>query len=133
MHILRSTYIPAYASLIRPPYTSDPFFSPYPPSSKSGTEPSRELAILDQFIALLAHEEVLLDSSSLYLPREEAYKDLFDLAQPRSRLEDLIHDEGLKSGIILPTEEDSEFHPPARASVSLDECVVVRTMIRVDV
>ncbi|KAG7086670.1 hypothetical protein E1B28_002610 [Marasmius oreades] len=106
MHILRSTYIPAYDSLIRPPYTSDPF-----PSDLAGVGSDsiiianhRELSTLDHFIALLAHEDLYLDATSLHLPREEAYKDLFDLAQPRSRLEDLIREEGEKAGLIYTGE-----------------------------
>ncbi|KAJ3754535.1 hypothetical protein EV360DRAFT_51454 [Lentinula raphanica] len=114
MHILRSTYLPAYDSLIRSPYTSDPFFSSVLTTSSSDAEPvHRELATLDLFIALLAHEDLLLDATSLHLPREEAYKDLFDMIQPRSRLEDLILEEGVKAGLVYtgPT-------PPAQASPS---------------
>ncbi|KIK63720.1 hypothetical protein GYMLUDRAFT_162721, partial [Collybiopsis luxurians FD-317 M1] len=101
MHILRSTYLPAYDSLIRPPYTSDPFSSSILPGSTSDSGPvHRELITLDLFIALLAHEDLLLDATSLHLPREEAYKDLFDMVQPRSRLEDIVLEEGVKAGVI---------------------------------
>ncbi|KAJ4488396.1 hypothetical protein J3R30DRAFT_930373 [Lentinula aciculospora] len=101
MHILRSTYLPAYDSLIRPPYTSDPFSSSVLTTSTSDSGPvHRELATLDLFIALLAHEDLLLDATSLHLPREEAYKDLFDMVQPRSRLEDLMLEEGVKAGLV---------------------------------
>lgn len=88
MHILRSTYLPAYEQLVRPPYTSDPFFC------------HREMLTLDLFLAVLAHEDVMIDSTSLHLPREEAYKDLFDLVQPRSRLEDLVAQQGRKYGVL---------------------------------
>ncbi|KAJ3787886.1 hypothetical protein GGU10DRAFT_347769 [Lentinula aff. detonsa] len=101
MHILRSTYLPAYDSLIRSPYTSDPFSSSVLTTLSSDSGPvHRELASLDLFIALLAHEDLLLDATSLHLPREEAYKDLFDMVQPRSRLEDLILEEGVKAGLV---------------------------------
>ncbi|KAL0577898.1 hypothetical protein V5O48_004093 [Marasmius crinis-equi] len=100
MHILRSTYIPAYDSLIRPPYTSNPFPSSVIASDSIIINEHREIATLDHFIALLAHEDLYLDATSLHLPREEAYKDLFDLAQPKSRLEDLIKEEGEKVGLI---------------------------------
>ncbi|KAJ3985182.1 hypothetical protein F5890DRAFT_1409995, partial [Lentinula detonsa] len=104
MHILRSTYLPAYDSLIRSPYTSDPFSSSVLTTLLSDSGPvHRELASLDLFIALLAHEDLLLDATSLHLPREEAYKDLFDMVQPRSRLEDLILEEGVKAGLIRRT------------------------------
>ncbi|KAJ3737334.1 hypothetical protein DFJ43DRAFT_987733, partial [Lentinula guzmanii] len=104
MHILRSTYLPAYDSLIRSPYTSDPFSSSVLTTLSSDSGPvHRELASLDLFIALLAHEDLLLDATSLHLPREEAYKDLFDMVQPRSRLEDLILEEGVKAGLVTST------------------------------
>ncbi|KAF9262194.1 hypothetical protein L218DRAFT_988483 [Marasmius fiardii PR-910] len=111
MHILRSTYIPAYDSLIRPPYTSDPFPSDAVGSHSLFVHNHRELITLDKFIALLAHEDLYLDATSLHLPREEAYKDLFDLAQPRSRLEDLIREEGEKTGLIYTGERP----PPSPA------------------
>ncbi|KAK0210380.1 hypothetical protein DFS33DRAFT_1270432 [Desarmillaria ectypa] len=102
MHILRSTYLPAYDSLIRVPYTSDPFpSSSIPPAGKSSIfSTHRELSTLDLFIALLAHEDLMLDSTSLHLPREEAYKDLFDMIQPKTRLEDLVIEEGIEAGVI---------------------------------
>ncbi|KAG7452868.1 uncharacterized protein BT62DRAFT_1070583 [Guyanagaster necrorhizus] len=105
MHILRSTYLPAYNSLIRAPYTTDPFPSSSMPSAETTTKPSifsthRELSTLDLFIALLAHEDLMLDSTSLHLPREEAYKDLFDMVQPKTRLEDLVIEEGVQAGVI---------------------------------
>ncbi|KAF8624069.1 hypothetical protein AX15_006080 [Amanita polypyramis BW_CC] len=119
MHVLRSTYLPAYLSLVRSPHTSDPFpvvndFSPgaaplyTPGSSRSlaniSTDPfhsfQRESAILDLFIALKAHEDVWADESELHLERHEAFKDLFDLHQPRSRLEDLVRTYGVQGGVI---------------------------------
>lgn len=105
MYILRSTYLPAYTSLVKPPYSSDPF-----PAVDTAIQDSildagnRELRVLDQFIALLAHEDVLLDSTCLHLTRDEAYKDLFDLSQPRSRLEDLVLREGSRMGLVAEHE-----------------------------
>ncbi|KIK63713.1 hypothetical protein GYMLUDRAFT_241619 [Collybiopsis luxurians FD-317 M1] len=119
MNVLRSIYLNTYDSLIRPPFSSDPF-----PSSNSAPlfqsssvrrnspygSPStlfphhRELKTLDLFIAVLAHEEVLYDATSLHLSRHEAYKDIFELMQPRSRLEDLVAEQGMKVGLI--TSED---------------------------
>ncbi|KAI0826498.1 hypothetical protein BC628DRAFT_1319999 [Trametes gibbosa] len=115
MHVLRSTYLPAYASLIRPPYTSDPFplslpdspFASYASSSSplsSSLLPlqsmQRETRILDLYIALKVREDVWTDDSELHLEREESFKDLFDLMQPRARLEDLIRAAGRREGII---------------------------------
>ncbi|GLB44261.1 hypothetical protein LshimejAT787_1601910 [Lyophyllum shimeji] len=123
MHVLRSTHIPAYDALIRPPYTSDPFpllappssdTAPPPPSPYASQAPSapeqktssplntlqRETATLDRFIALKVREDVWADESELHLEREEAYKDLFDLVQPRSRLEDLVRIYGVRDGVV---------------------------------
>ena len=78
MHVLRSTYLPAYAALIRPPYTSDPFphglsglsATPSYQSSESATASllptqcmQRETRVLDLFIALKVREDAwkLLD------------------------------------------------------------------------
>lgn len=89
--------------MIRPPYSSDPF-----PLSSSASSSSviavdslqRETKVLDLFIALKVHEDVMLDDSSLHLEREDSFKDLFDLMQPRSRLEDLVRDYGIREGVV---------------------------------
>ncbi|EPQ55722.1 hypothetical protein GLOTRDRAFT_75877 [Gloeophyllum trabeum ATCC 11539] len=107
MHVLRSTYLPAYESLIRPPYSSDPF--PYTAASTSSSSSpaqtpvnatQRETAVLDQFIALKVREDVWADESELHIEREDSFKDLFDLMQPRSRLEDLVRHYGVRDGVV---------------------------------
>ncbi|KAJ6588497.1 hypothetical protein B0H19DRAFT_1248150 [Mycena capillaripes] len=101
MNVLRSIYLPAYDSLIRAPYTSDPF-----PHSHSQTLRSplaslqRETAVLDLFIALKVREDVWIDDSSLHLERDESFTDLFNLMQPRSRLEDLVREYGAEEGVV---------------------------------
>lgn len=113
MHVLRSTYLPAYGSQIRPPYTSDPFphSAPTPAYTASSSLTSaaeyntlqslqRETQVLDLFIALKVREDVWMDDSELHLEREESFKDLFDLMQPRSRLEDLVRYYGVREGVI---------------------------------
>lgn len=118
MHVLRSTYLPAYDLLIRPPYSSDPFplLSPSPPSPSPSQSPygpssstsslstlqtiQRETTTLDLFIALKVREDVWVDDSELHLERDESFKDLFDLVQPRSRLEDLVRIYGIRQGVI---------------------------------
>jgi len=98
-HVLRSMYLPAYQSLIRAPYTSDPF--PYTaPSPSSASAPQRETAVLDRFVALKVREDVWADDSALHLARADSFKDLFDLAQPRSRLEDLVRGYGVRDGVV---------------------------------
>ncbi|KAJ6632571.1 hypothetical protein B0H10DRAFT_1938160 [Mycena sp. CBHHK59/15] len=109
MHVLRSTYLPAYDSLIRSPYSSDPFplpsapqsaFAPANPATTRLDTIQRETATLDFFIALKVREDVWADDSELHLERDESFKDLFDLAQPRSRLEDLVRIYGLREGVV---------------------------------
>jgi hypothetical protein len=107
MHVLRSTYLPAYTSFIRPPYSSDPFpHATTDASSYSITHQSRETKVLDLFISLKVREDVYMDDSELHLEREESFKDLFDLMQPKSRIEDLVRTYGLREGIIsLPDQQ----------------------------
>ncbi|KAG1761779.1 hypothetical protein EDD22DRAFT_894598 [Suillus occidentalis] len=99
-HVLRSTYLPAYNSMIRPPYSSDPFPFSSSASTSSCDTLQRETKVLDLFIALKVHEDVMVDDSSLHLEREDSFKDLFDLMQPRSRLEDLIRHYGAREGVV---------------------------------
>ncbi|CAK5278225.1 unnamed protein product [Mycena citricolor] len=108
MHVLRSAYLPAYQSLIRVPYSSDPFpvvaQSAFP-STTGATDihlstGHRETTILDLFIALKVREDVWADETELYLERDESFRDLFDLSQPRSRLEDLVNLYGVREGVV---------------------------------
>ena len=119
MHVLRSTYLPVYESLIRPPYSSDPF--PHDSAAASGSSPlqtiQRETSVLDLFIALKVREDVWADDSELHLEREESFKDLFDLMQPRSRLEDLVRVYGMREGVVsIPSSSSSPSSstPPGR-------------------
>lgn len=119
MHVLRSTYLPAYDSLVRSPYSSDPFpllaptpptmspsspYSPLPPTSTTPSTPlktiQRETSTLDHFIALKVREDVWADDSEFHLERDETFRDLFDLVQPRSRLEDLVRIYGVREGVV---------------------------------
>lgn len=83
MHILRSTYLPDYASRIKPHYTSDPF----PLSTPSPLDPTftlhslqRETAVLDQFILLKIKEDIKYDESELHL-EGVGFRDIFELLQ----------------------------------------------------
>ncbi|EJD42951.1 hypothetical protein AURDEDRAFT_105023 [Auricularia subglabra TFB-10046 SS5] len=81
MHVLRSSYLPAYTQNVRFPYTSDPF-----PSS---SVEQRETAVLDRWMLLKVREDVFADESELHLDLD-AQRDVFDMLQPRARTEDLI-------------------------------------------
>ncbi|KAJ7326326.1 hypothetical protein DFH08DRAFT_916859 [Mycena albidolilacea] len=119
MNVLRSVYLPLYDSLIRPPYTSDPFpfsHTSHPPthakslsmsstqtvSPRSGlTSVQRETPILDLFIALKVRDDVWADDSDLHLSRAEStFSDLFSLMQPRARIEDLVREYGVAEGVV---------------------------------
>ena len=74
MHVLRSTYLPAYLSMVRPPYTSDPF--PLSSPSQSSITPQlaspvnslqRETQVLDLFLAAKVRDDVWADESELHL------------------------------------------------------------------
>lgn len=113
MHILRSTYLPAYSSIIRTPYTSDPF-PLIAISEDNGIMPSpinaihRETQVLDYFLALKVREDVWADDTELHLERDESFRDLFDLMQPRSRLEDLIRIYGAEAGIVTSSTSSTD-------------------------
>ena len=119
MHILRSTYLRAYQALLKPPYSSDPYPvlsgppaydmhpSLYnPPQYQSIPEESplqtiqRETLVLDRFITLKVREDVFSDDSSLHLEGDDKFRDLFTLAQPQARLEDLVRIRGLREGVV---------------------------------
>jgi len=115
MHVLRSAYLPAYVSHIRPPYSANPYplSSPasiyaaaYSSSSSSALpalaeDAQRETAVLDMFIAFQVRQNVLRDESELHLEAgHEGVKDLFELLQPRARVEDLVRKYALRAGVI---------------------------------
>ena len=114
MHILRSTYLHAYQALLKPPYTSDPFpVASGPPAYDTDISPTtltleesplqtvqRETLVLDRFITLKVREDVFLDDSSLHIEGDDKFRDLFNLAQPQARLEDLVRICGLREGLI---------------------------------
>ncbi|KAG9126095.1 hypothetical protein FRC07_004913 [Ceratobasidium sp. 392] len=128
MHLLRSTYLPLYIELVRPPYTSDPFPlnapaslrytptptapSPDPLSTTAGAffVPSlqsvqRETAVLDRFLVLKICDDVRSDETELHLGSEDTFTDLFELMQPRSRVEDLVRVFGVQTGVIAAEDE----------------------------
>jgi len=108
MHTLRSTYFETYISLVKAPYTSDPF--PMSSAEEACDSDShvlppiqsnqRETQIFDLFIALKAREDVWLDDSELHLGNEDGLNDLFAVMQPRRRTEDLLRYYGLRYGFI---------------------------------
>ena len=120
MHILRSTYLRAYQALLKLPYSSDPFpITSGPPAYETNGSPTtpyhshnsiteesplqtmqRETVILDRFITLKVREDVFSDDSSLHLEGDDKFRDLFNLAQPQARLEDLVRICGLKEGVV---------------------------------
>ncbi|KAF7329896.1 COesterase domain-containing protein [Mycena kentingensis (nom. inval.)] len=108
MNVLRSLYLPLYNDCIRRPYSSDPF--PHT-STSSGSESEsasprlgaslqRETATFDLFIALKIRDDSFKDDSELHLESDDSFTDLFNLMQPRSRLEDLFRDAAVEEGVV---------------------------------
>lgn len=116
MHVLRSTYLPAYSSLIRRPYSSDPFTLALPhtlgPAVSLPTlqHIHRESEVLDLFVVLKVRQDVYMDDTEFHLENTESFRDLFDFMQPKSRLEDLICHYGVKEGIISRQDEAVTSH-----------------------
>jgi hypothetical protein len=155
MHVLRSTYLPPYSLNIKPPYTSDPFpasaptytITPYNPSTSTATStytPSnssplltthRETAVLDRFILLTLHQDLLTSESSLHLSTRQTpsssssfttssastYTDLFSLHQPTARLEDLFRHYGLQNGSLTTAPSSSRLVSFDYVSIKLSE------------
>ncbi|KIY65191.1 hypothetical protein CYLTODRAFT_492501 [Cylindrobasidium torrendii FP15055 ss-10] len=117
MHILRSIYFPAYCRFIRPPYTSDPIPSLMGNASSSEVNAHRELAVLDRFIVLVSHEDQRLQASDLQLPREEAYRDLFDIMQPKNRMEDLVLTIGRQLGAVCDVDDVPPYSRDAQSTL----------------
>jgi len=67
----------------------------------------RETRVFDLFITLKTREDMFMDASEFHLEREEMFKDLFDLMQPRSRLEDLVRHYGMREGAVHITSPDT--------------------------
>jgi hypothetical protein len=55
--------------------------------------------VLDHFIVLRAKRDALYDESELHLDLD-GFKDIFEWMQPRSRLEDLVRDLGVRHSLI---------------------------------
>jgi len=102
MHVLRSTYLPVYSSLIRQPYSSDPFPHTLPNAYEPTSSPlalqhiQRKTKVLDLFIALKVGQDVYMDDTEFHFESAESFRDLFDFNQSKSRLEDLIRHYGVK-------------------------------------
>lgn len=81
MRVLRSAYVPTSSHLI-----------PSCPSSDGCTplNRSRETIVLNLFIALKVQNDICVDESELHFGQPEAFRDLFDLMQPRAHLEDFL-------------------------------------------
>jgi hypothetical protein len=122
MQVLRSSYFPAYAAQVRRPYTSNPIPAQTDddddqslglgPAGGAGPE-QRETAVLDKWLLLKVREDVLADESELHLDLDPS-RDVFDIFQPRARLEDLVREYGVQQGVIslAPLPQSSSPQPP---------------------
>jgi hypothetical protein len=131
MHLLRSTYIPLYIELVRPPYTSDPFPLNAPSSLRytpAPTSPSPDpltttasaffvpslQSVQRETAVLKICDDVRCDETELHLGSEDTFSDLFELMQPRSRVEDLVRLFGVQTGVIAG-EEEAQYSPSRRS------------------
>ncbi|KAM0751297.1 hypothetical protein T439DRAFT_325445 [Meredithblackwellia eburnea MCA 4105] len=102
--ILRRSLLPVWESKKRPAFTSDPMGKRR--GKRDGEQQhqrSRELAVLDLFIAACVHEAVRAHESELHLlpsVSHSAERDIFDFMQPKARLEDLVIRYGREDGTI---------------------------------
>ncbi|KAH8925032.1 hypothetical protein BT69DRAFT_21608 [Atractiella rhizophila] len=112
LSLLRKAYIPHYLTQIKPPYTTDVLTllpsaeitastssqkapPPVPPPER------KELHVLSLYISSCLYSSRLSSESPLFLlPTEEAKRDLFEVHQPRARLEDLIVELGYRRHLI---------------------------------
>ncbi|KAF5329431.1 hypothetical protein D9619_009189 [Psilocybe cf. subviscida] len=62
--------------------------------------PQRETHVLDRFILLKLRSDIFADESSLHMDCDDGFKDIFDVAQPRARLEDLVRMYGAQDGVV---------------------------------
>ncbi|KAI6032545.1 hypothetical protein EDC04DRAFT_3091545 [Pisolithus marmoratus] len=60
----------------------------------------REARVLDVFIAIETREDLFTHASELHLGRCKLFKDLFDLMQPRSHIENLVRHYGMGEGLV---------------------------------
>ncbi|TDL15384.1 hypothetical protein BD410DRAFT_845230 [Rickenella mellea] len=124
MHILRSTFLPAYTRHIKSPYSTDPFphTSSHRPNSILSLQ--RETAVLDLFLLLTLRESVCTDDSLLHLsadadsPSSASFRDLFSFMQPRARLEDLVRDFGIGAGLVYTPASSSSKSPSSSNATS---------------
>ncbi|EUC62004.1 hypothetical protein RSOL_411950 [Rhizoctonia solani AG-3 Rhs1AP] len=149
MHLLRSTYLPLYINLVKPPYTSDPFPLNAPPASHYTPTPTinptcpltttthtfsapslqsiqRETAVLDRFLVLKICDDVRLDETELHLGSDDSFGDIFDLMQPRSRVEDLVRVFGIQTGVIADTTEPT--YSPVSARQARSKKLIFETL-----
>lgn len=66
--------------------------------------------MLDRFLVLKICDDVRADETELHLGSEDSFADIFDLMQPRSRVEDLLRLFGVQTEVISVA--DSEPYSP---------------------
>ncbi|KAI5994978.1 hypothetical protein EDC04DRAFT_2613076 [Pisolithus marmoratus] len=59
-----------------------------------------ETRVLDIFIVIETREDLFTDTFELHLGRCTLFKDLFDLMQPRSHIENLVRHDGMGKGLV---------------------------------
>ncbi|CAO1634679.1 unnamed protein product [Parajaminaea phylloscopi] len=144
MSLLRPHYLAAYQRMVKHPFTtsittdtvSSPKQQQSAPASPHGT--TRELKVLDLYIAAEVKREADLFGSDLL--QQPGLDGLFELHQPRARLEDLLVERGLQAGqlfrrSLLSHTSDPVAHTPRSAAgrVLAEDLTLLFTLKRVDV
>ncbi|KAI6037860.1 hypothetical protein EDC04DRAFT_2897170 [Pisolithus marmoratus] len=86
-----------------PPHFSDLFSMTSATSSVPSIPPNTRHECWTSFIAIKTRGDLFTDASELHLCGDKPPEDLFDLTQPRSRLEDLVRHYGMCEGVVLIT------------------------------
>lgn len=98
MSLLRSDYLSSYLNKVIAPYSSDPW--PSGSSSSRLTNLKRETRVLDLFIARSSRDRLNVAESALFEEESSGLKTLFELWQPKARLEDLILQRAGELGLL---------------------------------
>lgn len=122
-HILRNSFLPAYTTKVkmRNHTTDTAGLEITAVDARSGEgatmRPGREVEVLDLFISACINEAVKALESELFLlpsASTSAERDIFDLLQPKARVEDLIIAYGVQDGIIRSDWRENEMGDSAQ-------------------
>lgn len=127
--ILRDALLPVWESKVRLGHSSDPLGKRARGRGVEGGK-GRELAVLDLFVAACAHEASRAHESELHLllsASTSAERDVYELLQPRARVEDLVIRYGAEDAVIEVRGADEKPQRDGEAIVLAADLSVVLT------